>query len=40
MGGNNYSLYDIAQFSDLSIEELSYCSYEQLVDIVLDYLYR
>ena len=38
VAGRSWNLYDIAQISDLSIEELNYCSRTELAEIVLDYL--
>ena len=38
IGARSYNLYDIAKMTDMSIEELAYCTREELIDIVLDWL--
>ena len=38
VGCRTYDLNEIATMTDLSVEELSFCSRGELVDIVLDYI--
>lgn len=38
VGARWYDLIDISKLTDLSIEELAYCSRAELIDIVLDNL--